>query len=203
MVWLKWNITPKITECVRYKRVKTFISLLRGINVSGQKKIRMDELRSLYESLGLGNVQSYLQSGNVVFESKSGDEASLSRQIEAQIEQFYGYSVPVLLREPFDFKRIITGNEFIQDRSEDPARLYVTFLYREPTGQELSNLDNPGIAGEKFIVGEKEIYLFCPNGYGTTKLSNNFFEKKLNIPATTRNWNTVNALYNLATGSSE
>lgn len=163
----------------------------------------MDELRSLYESLGLGNVQSYLQSGNVVFESKSGDEASLSRQIEAQIEQFYGYSVPVLLREPFDFKRIITGNEFIQDRSEDPARLYVTFLYREPTGQELSNLDNPGIAGEKFIVGEKEIYLFCPNGYGTTKLSNNFFEKKLNIPATTRNWNTVNALYNLATGSSE
>jgi len=178
--------------------MKTYISLLRGINVSGQKKIRMAELRSLYEALGLVRVESYLQSGNVVFDSDEPDGAKLAGLIEAEIEQTFGYSVPVLVRTPADFRRIIESNPFAGDRNEDPARLYVTFLYQLPAGEQWRKLASPTGTADEFVIGEQEIFLFCPNGYGRTKLSNNFFEKKLGVPATTRNWKTVNALYQMA-----
>jgi uncharacterized protein (DUF1697 family) len=171
--------------------------MLRGINVSGQKKIRMAELRSLFESLNLVNVKTYVQSGNVVFDSTEQDASELAKLIKAQIEQFFGYAVSVFIREPKDFQRIIANNPFSNERNEDPARLYVTFLYSPPSKTKLSNLVIPNDGADEFFVGEKEIFLFCPNGYGRTKLSNNFFEKKLNVPATTRNWKTVNALHNM------
>lgn len=172
--------------------------MLRGINVSGQKKIRMADLRDLYESLDLTNVKSYVQSGNVVFDSTEQDASKLAKLIEAQIEQVFEYVVPVFIRDRDDFQRIIASNPFSIKRKEDPARLYVTFLYRSPSASELSNLVIPNNETGEFFVGEQEILLFCPNGYGRTKLSNNFFEKKLNVAATTRNWNTVNALHEMA-----
>lgn len=177
--------------------MNTFITMLRGINVSGQKKMRMAELRSLCESLNLVKVKTYVQSGNVVFDSTEHDASALAKLIEAHIEQFFGYAVSVFIREPQDFQRIIAGNPFLTKRKEDPARLYVTFLYNHPLETNLSNLEIPNGDTDEFFVGEKEIFLFCPNGYGRTKLSNNFFERKLNLPATTRNWKTVNALHNM------
>ncbi len=178
--------------------MNTFISMLRGINVSGQKQIRMAELRSLYESLGLANVRSYVQSGNVVFESTELEAAQLARLIEAQIEQTFGYSIAVFIRDRHDFERIIAGNPFTHQRNEDPAKLHVTFLSNSPDETKLSGLVSPNEAADEFFSGAKEIFLFCPNGYGLTKWSNNFFEKKLKMPATTRNWKTVKALYQMA-----
>jgi uncharacterized protein (DUF1697 family) len=178
--------------------MKTYISLLRGINVSGQKKIRMAELRDLYESLGLAGIESYLQSGNVLFASDEPERTKLAGLIETRIEQTYGYSVPVLVRDTADFQRIIDTNPFAGDRNEDLARLYVTFLYRLPAGEQWRELAGPPGTADEFLFGEQEIFLFCPGGYGRTKLSNNFFEKKLNVPATTRNWKTVTALYQMA-----
>jgi uncharacterized protein (DUF1697 family) len=110
--------------------------MLRGINVSGQKKIRMAELRSLFESLNLVNVKTYVQSGNVVFDSTEQDASELAKLIKAQIEQFFGYAVSVFfgyavsvfIREPKDFQRIIANNPFSNERNEDPARLYVRQL---------------------------------------------------------------------------
>ena len=177
----------------------TYISMLRGINVSGQKKIRMEALRSTYEKLELANVQTYLQSGNVVFDSTEGDPDRLAKQIEAQIEQDFGFSVPVLIRTGTDFLRIISQNPFLTARSEDPSHLYVTFLYDSPAPALTKQINFPG-EGDEFVIGEKEVFLFCPNGYGRTKLNNNFFEKKLKLLATTRNWKTVNALYELTQG---
>jgi uncharacterized protein (DUF1697 family) len=178
--------------------MNTFISMLRGINVSGQKKIRMVDLRALYESLNLVDVETYLQSGNVVFDSTEGDASKLAELVEAQIEKTFGYAVPVLIRDPSDFLRIINGNPFLNERNEDSARLYVTFLYRSPSESTVSDLAIPTGEAAEFAIGDKEIFLFCPNGYGRTKLSNNFFERKLDVPATTRNWKTVNALFKMA-----
>lgn len=178
--------------------MNTFISMLRGINVSGQKKIRMQELRALYRSLGLDNVRSYVQSGNVIFDTPESDPAKLAGAIQNQIQQTFGYAVPVFIRTPADFQRIIAGNPFLNGRNEDPAKLYVTFLYQLPSPEKLNTLAAPNQSSDEFVIGEQEIFLYCPTGYGRTKLSNQFFEKKLQVPATTRNWKSVNALHTLA-----
>ena len=177
-----------------------YISMLRGINVSGQKQVRMDDLRRAYSALGLTDVASYVQSGNVVFTSLDSSADFLAARIEAQIETTFGYRVPVFIRRVEDFRRILDSNPFLTARVEGSARLYVTFLYRQPTQAEWGSLKPPANTQDEFAFGEQEVYLFCPGGYGTTKLNNTFFEKKMGIPTTTRNWNTVNALYALAEG---
>jgi uncharacterized protein (DUF1697 family) len=168
--------------------MNTYISMLRGINVSGQKKIQMAALRNMYRALNLVKVETYVQSGNVVFDSTEQDILKLAEFIEGQIEETFGYAVPVIIRYiPFS-----------NERNEDPAKLHVTFLYRLPSELKLSSLAIPNNETAEFSIGDKEIFLFCPNGYGNTRLSNSFFEKKLGMPATTRNWKTVNALYTMA-----
>jgi uncharacterized protein (DUF1697 family) len=175
--------------------MNTYISMLRGINVSGQKQVRMADLKSIYEALRLGNVRTYVQSGNVVFESDEQDAEKLANSIEAQIEKTFGFSVPVLIRTANDFRRIIEGHPF---KNEEPLRVLVTFLYGPPDQAKLDDLSRYEYKVDKFAIGEQEIFLFCPGGYGKSKLSNTFFEKKLGVSATTRNWKTVKALYEMA-----
>jgi uncharacterized protein (DUF1697 family) len=155
----------------------------------------MEALREVYQLLGYDNVRTYVQSGNVIFESEERDQLTLAGKIESEIERAFGYSVPVIVRDTDYFQWIIGSNPYV---NRDPARLYVTFLYHTPPGPALQNLPNPGLDGDEFVAGQQEIYLFCPGGYGRSKLSNTFFEKKLGVLATTRNWNTVNALYTIA-----
>jgi len=175
--------------------MSTYISMLRGINVSGQKKIRMADLRILYELLGFGNVQSYVQSGNVVFDSDEQDTGKLRISIEKQIETQFGFSVPVLIRTMHDFQRIIESHPFA---GEEAIRVLVTFLYEQPEASKWDALSQHKDKVDQFVLGRQEIFLFCPGGYGKTKLSNTFFEKKLDVIATTRNWKSVNALYEMA-----
>ena len=175
--------------------MNAFISMLRGINVSGQKKIRMMELKNLYESLGFGNVQTYVQSGNVIFDSEEKDVTKLGYEIEAQIESTFGFSVPVLIRTGDDFRRVIDNHPFAE---EEAIRVLVTFLYDRPEKSRLEDLSHYEDKVDQFAIGEREIFLFCPGGYGRTKLSNAFFEKKLEVVATTWNWNSINALYQMA-----
>lgn len=175
--------------------MQTYISMLRGINVGGQKKIRMADLKSLYESLGLGNVQTYVQSGNVVFDSEEQNAEKLRKSIEAQTEAAFGFSVPILIRTANDFKRIIESHPFA---NEEPIRVLVTFLYERPQKSRWDELSLYQDKVDQFALGEQEIFLFCPGGYGRTKLSNTFFEKKLGVVATTRNWKSINTLYEMA-----
>ncbi len=178
--------------------MKTYISLLRGINVSGQNKIGMPKLKELYESLNLANVVTYIQSGNVVFDYAGQDPGSISQSIEAEIARSFAGSVRVFLRDRNQFRQILDNNPFIHQRNEDPDKLHVTFLSDSPSEKALSNLSNPTGSPDEFLAYDKEVYLFCPNGYGRTKISNAFFERKLSVAATTRNWKTVNALYEIA-----
>ncbi len=158
----------------------------------------MEELRNVYEILGLTHVETYVQSGNIVFDSEEENTIKLAKYIEAQIEQTFGFTTPVFIRSADDLQHIITGNPFLIRRNEDPTRLHVTFLYAFPADVRMHDVKNLNESGDEFFIQGQEIYLFCPNGYGRTKLNNNFFERKLNLPATTRNWKTVNALFDIA-----
>ena len=182
----------------------TLISMLRGINVSGQKTIRMAELKAFYESLGYTRVTTYVQSGNVVFDCLDQDVSALAGSLEKEFARRFGFSVGVVVRHSTDFGRVIASNPFITHRNEDPHRLHVTFLSALPSAVALNNLKEskdskePIDTTDEYSLSGTEIFLFCPNGYGKTKLSNSFFEKKLSVLATTRNWKTVTALYSLA-----
>jgi len=178
--------------------MSTFISLLRGINVGGQKKIHMETLRGVYETLGYTRVRTYVQSGNVAFESSGFTPAELAKRIEEQIEKTCGFPVPVFIPQPDELQEILTRNPFLYDRIEDPSKLHVTFLYQSPLETAWTKLIAPSSILDEFSSGELAVYLYCPNGYGKTKLNNGFFERKLGVSVTTRNWNTVNALYNMA-----
>jgi uncharacterized protein (DUF1697 family) len=175
-----------------------FISLLRGINVGGQKRLSMDTLRGIYEELGFTHVRSYVQSGNVIFASEDKTRSVLVSLIEAGIEQTCGYHVEVYIRQADEIRHILTGNPFLTGRNEDPSRLHVTFYYQAPSETVLGKITVPVGIIDEFALAEMAVYLFCPNGYGKTKLSNSFFERKLGMPVTTRNWNTVNAMYKMA-----
>jgi uncharacterized protein (DUF1697 family) len=176
----------------------TYICLLRGINVSGQKMIRMEELRGSFEALGLKNVATYLQSGNVVFRSGEGNVSALTGRIEMQIETTFGFGVRVFIRDGESFQRLLIVNPFLKNEAIDPAKLHVTFLCEDDDAAVLSSVESPNNDGDEFIHLRNEIFLHCPNGYGRTKFSNTFFEKKLKTHATTRNWKTVQALCELS-----
>jgi uncharacterized protein (DUF1697 family) len=179
--------------------MKRYVSMLRGINVSGQKKVKMADLKSLYESLGLTNVKTYIQSGNVIFESAISDVGELQRNIEQKIEKTFGFSVSVIIRTNKEFKRIIDHNPYIgYDSPEDESKYLVTFLSRTPSGSTAETIQQFVKEPEAMFLRGKEIYLHCPNGYGRSKLSNIFFERKLSVTATTRNWKTVKKLYELS-----
>ena len=176
-----------------------YISLLRGINVSGQKKIKMSDLTVQYESLGFQNVITYIQSGNVIFDANDNNINNLTLTIEEKIKKEYQFYVPVEIRTKSDMMRIIKSNPFTPvDLTKDGTKVLVTFLSEKPKKDSLSNLLSYVNLPEKLIVKDKEVFLYCPNGYGKSKLSNTFIEKKLNVNATTRNWKSVLKLYELA-----
>jgi uncharacterized protein (DUF1697 family) len=172
--------------------LETFITLLRGINVGGQKKIQMTDLKILYESLGFTNVQAYIQSGNVIFKTTNGISSSeISRKIQEKIIEKFGFEVPVIIRTAEEIGNLLNQNPFLNDDYVDQEKLHVTFLKRIPEKADISKILETNWLPDKLVFVNKEIYLFCPIGYGTTKLSNTFFEKKLKLAATTRNWKTV------------
>lgn len=176
--------------------MSAYVSVLRGINVGGNKQIRMDTLRGIYEELGFSKVRSYVQSGNVVFESIEQDPFGLEKLIEAHIERICGFT-PVFVRQAHELQEILSCNPFLYERNEDSSKLHVTFLHQAPLETAWSKLVAPSGILDEFSRGELAVYLYCPNGYGKTKLTNDFFERKLGVSVTTRNWNTVNALYKM------
>ena len=174
-----------------------YISLLRGINVSGQKKVKMVDLRALYEGLGLDKVKTYVQSGNVVFESDH-DPATLVAQIEDRIEDVFGFSTDVQVFTRDNWRAIINASPYLDHTDKDRKRLLVTLLAQSPEVQRIQDLGEIDSGADQYHIREKAIYLYCPDGYGRSKLSNNFWEKKLQVRATTRNWNSMNKLLDLA-----
>ena len=179
--------------------MNTFISILRGINVSGHNKIPMAELKVLYKELGFSGITTYIQSGNVIFRHKSGKD--LAKKIEQKIFERFSFKVPVVIRTVHELKQVLADNPFLKEKDNDVAKLHVTFLSTEPQKVNIDAASNFNYEPDKFNIAGREVYVYCPGGYGNTKLTNNFFENKLKVTATTRNWRTINELYKLAEAS--
>lgn len=158
----------------------------------------MTDLVKLFESLSFRHVRTYVQSGNVIFESHSVDTSTIANKIGKKIKQTYGFAVNVIIRTPDELEKIISGNPFAKEHKIETDKLHVTFLADIPDERSVSDSDIKKDKNEKFIIKGKEIYLYCPNGYGRTKLNNATFEKKLKTIATTRNWRTTNKLLEIS-----
>jgi uncharacterized protein (DUF1697 family) len=170
-------------------KMTTYISILRGINVGGAKKILMSDLKSIYEELGFDKVTTYIQSGNVIFQSADplSDEHA-AEMIRNRIFNKYSFDVPVLVRTTDEMQNTQRKNPFSRDNNLDTGKMHVTFLVELPEEKYLEAIQKFDYPPERFEIVGKDIFLYCPNGYGTSKLSNSFFENRLKISATTRNW---------------
>lgn len=179
-------------------RKATYVALLRGINLGARNKISMAELRELFAGLGAEDVTTYVQSGNVVFKAAI-PARELAEAIETEIRRDLGLDVTVLLRTPAELAALVERNPFGESAPE-AKELHVTFLADRPQAARVAQLDPQRSQPDEFRVVGREVYLRCPNGYGRSKLTNAYFEKQLALVATTRNWNTVTKLAELASG---
>ena len=167
----------------------TYISLLRGINVAGKNKIKMADLKAGYEALGFHNVRTYIQSGNVLFESDSVVEPIM---IEGMIKKTFGFEVPVWVRTQDSWKQSVKAFPFGEIDVDKEGTVYLlTCLDEAPKAEDVALLQDFVKAPEQLVIVGKDVYLHTPNGYGKSKLSNVFIEKKLRVRASTRNWKTV------------
>lgn len=169
------------------------IGLIRGINVGG-KTLPMANLRAICERIRLKDAQTYIQSGNIFFESGKSN-SDIERALENGIEKDFGYTVTAMVREPELFEHLIDSNPF---EGRDPKFLSVTILGQSPKAELVATLDSVDHGEDEFRVEKDAIYIYCPGGYGNTRLTNNFIESKLQTRATTRNWRTFNKLLEIA-----
>jgi len=177
--------------------MNTYIALLRGINVSGQKKIKMADLRNQLAELGFEDVQTYIQSGNIIFKFPETEHQVLEEKIADKIAADYGFQVPVLVKKAADFQQALERNPYLKDEKNDPKQIYFTFLSTPPSAERIKVLEEKKYDPELYTIDSTTIYLYVPNGYGRTKLNNNLFEQKLKVQATTRNLKTVRKLVEL------
>lgn len=177
--------------------MNTYIALLRAINVGGYRKIKMQDLRDMFEKMGFENVQTYLQSGNIIFESNVEVITKLSQTIEEQIKTDFGYEVPVMIRTREDLKHLINYNPF-EGQIEDPFRLYVTFFLETPPKEKQQELKNLSTDIEKFEFLNGELFsLINKKTDQKPNFSNNYVEKIIGIPRTGRNWRSVNKIFDM------
>lgn len=178
-----------------------YIALLRGINVGGKNIIKMSELKKVFEKIGLYNVKTYIQSGNVLFKSNE-DEESLRKKIEHEIEVAFGLSVPVVLRTSAELENIILNCPYSKEEVLEAEylskanSLHVAFLTHAPSKENMERLNSYRSENEEFKMVGRDIFLLFRNSIRNSKLVTNL--QKLDAPATVRNWNTTNKLANLS-----
>lgn len=178
--------------------METYLAILRGINVGGKNKIKMSDLVEKLQALNLKELKTYIQSGNVVFKHPSVPANKLADQISHLIKKEFGFDVPVIVLPLTEIQEIISKNPYVQDHTKDEKSLHVTFLDESPDLANIEKLDGYSDSPNEFAIARNAVYLFCPNGYSKTKLTNQFFERKLHVTATTRNWQTTLKLAELA-----
>jgi len=176
----------------------TYISLLRGINVGGHRKLPMAELRELAEALGWGDVRSYIQSGNLVFTHRAAKTEKLSRELTKAIEERFGFDVPVVTRTRGEWEKAIEANPFIERGDCDPGQLSIVFLSSNPQRDGLTKLEARDLRNDEFQLIGREIFLHCPDGAANARISITDFERALGASATARNLRTVGKLREMA-----
>jgi uncharacterized protein (DUF1697 family) len=174
-----------------------YVALLRGINVSGQKIIKMEMLKQIFEQMKFKNVRTYIQSGNVLLDSPEADSGKLTKKIESGLEKSLGYDVPVMIRSISEIEKIIKQNPFQKVKLDDSLRLYISFLSEEPDDELKKQLLNSADAIATYKIMGREVYTLYKRTKAKHPFSNNFVEKKLKVKATTRQWNVLKELFDL------
>ncbi len=174
------------------------IGLLRGVNVGGNRKIKMEVLRGLCESLKLCDPQTYIQSGNVVFRVKPRDLPGISKRIEAEIERTHGFRPDTVIRTVAEMRSVIARNPFANRPGVEPAELLITFLAAAPSAEAVDNLRKLKIEPEELHVDGSQLYIYFPEGMGRSKLQMAMVERALKVSGTGRNWNTTTKLLAMA-----
>jgi len=176
----------------------SYVALLRGVNVGGKNLLPMKDLTCLFEDAGCAGVRTYIQSGNVIFTATQAKADKLPGRIAKTIAERFGYRTPVVLRSAGELGETIRNNPFLQAGASENF-LHVMFLESQPDAAAIAALDPDRSPPDAFLVRGREVYLQCPNGAGTTKLTNAWFDSRLSTISTGRNWRTVLKLYELAT----
>ena len=171
--------------------MKTHLALLRGINVSGHNMIKMDTLKNLLENAGFQNVRTYIQTGNVFIDSDEDQAASVGFKIKQEIFKVLGLDVPVVMISKSDLQACFTNNSFAMEKECDFKKLYVAFVSKELQGSAINDLKISQFKPDEAQIDGNRIYIKYAIGAGNTRLDQKYIEKKLNVIATIRNWNTV------------
>ncbi len=159
----------------------------------------MAELKQLFSTIGFYKVVTYIQSGNVIFQSEQVETPKIEQRIHKAIENQFGYNINVLVIAKSQLTTIFNSNPFLKRENIDRTKLCVTLLNKKPDITGIEHIKELiATNDDTFEIIDKSVYLYCPNGFGRTKLSNNLFEKKLKSPATTRNWRTITTLIELS-----
>jgi len=167
-----------------------YVALLRGINVSGKRKILMKDLRTLCENNNLKNVETYIQSGNVFFTSASKAQ-NLEKKIKKMILDSYGFDVPVIVRTKEEMKEVVNSNPFLNEVGDAIERLYVTFLGQSPELEKVDLFNKLSFNKDKFQIEKSHVYINYETKASQSKLTNNLLESKLKVSCTSRNWKTT------------
>ncbi|MBZ9808201.1 DUF1697 domain-containing protein [Mesorhizobium sp. BR1-1-9] len=173
-----------------------FIALFSGINVGGNRIVRMADLRAFFEDLGFCDVATYVQSGNAVFRSEKGDAATLTKEIEAAFEKKWGFHSRIMVRDLGWVERLVRENPY-PEIAEEPTKLHAYALERAPTAEEVARLAERCTGPERFEIKGDVLYLHAPDGLGKSVFAN-LIPRTLKVPGTARNWRSVLALLEMA-----
>jgi uncharacterized protein (DUF1697 family) len=176
----------------------TYIALLRGINIGPHKRMKMEKLRTSCEGLGFVGVKTYIQSGNVIFKAPRLSPAALAKKLGECIVSDFGFAAEVISRTREEMQRIIDDNPFTKEPRMDTSKLHLVFLSQSPSAAALKELHDLTLAPDRVSYGDKEIYFYFPSGVSGSSLWKHPLDKVLSLPATMRNWKTVNTLYKIA-----
>ena len=177
--------------------MNSWIALLRGVNVTGRNMISMEVLRDICVTLKLRNPRTYIQSGNVVFRSPETDPAKLATRLESAIEKRCGFRPSVMVRTAAEMRDVVARNPFADRKDLDPAKLVVFFMAMQPNPEVSQKVTAISVGSEEIRADGRELYIYFPDGQGRSKLPPTL-DRTLKLPATARNWNTVNKLLDLA-----
>ena len=167
--------------------------------MTGHNSIKMTDLAALFSDHGFIRPETFIQSGNVIFSTEKELPApEISQVVETAIHDTFGYDVPVMLRTVSQIRNMLSSNPFLSEINFDPAKMAVIFLHDDLTESQIQKVAEVDYPPDKFKIIGNEIYTFCPNGFGKTKLYTNFFENKMKVKGTARNWKTVMTLLGLA-----
>jgi uncharacterized protein (DUF1697 family) len=176
-----------------------YAALLRGINVGGNRKVAMADLRELLAGLGYEAVTTYLQSGNAVFSTAGSSPATLAAAIEERVAERFGAPVRVIIRTGAQLASVVSASP-LPDGPQNPSRFFVAFLSAPPERRAVQEIEAQAFGPDRIWISGAEAYLWCPGGAADTPLTHSFIEKRLGVTATARNWNTVTKLVSLTSG---